>query len=192
MSKEQRAEGDAVFLQFQKSKSPYEFCRYLLGMHNIYTYSLVLNYSLHAFIMMIDKLDKLFKKTETCKEPYVLYQAVSAMQQAALREWTLLPDTFALELQVFLLSYVTCLVQNEQQQQQQSALAAATDTKYVQRHILQTLAVFYKRGKVGQQRRGVAATSAATATILTRDAIDMFNNSPDVKLVVLFCSFPFN
>ncbi len=136
MTKEQRVESELCFIEFRKSKSPYEFCRFLL---------------------------------ETCKEPYVLFQAVSALREATLREWTLLPVNLVAELQNFLLNYVV-----------NSTCQNASTDKYVQKQILLTLAVFYKRSKLDSIK-----TTLQTNTMpanMVKDVIELFKTS-NVKLV---------
>lgn len=141
MSKEQRVESESYFIEFRKSKSPYEFCRFLL---------------------------------ETSKEPYVLFQAVSALREATLREWSLLPANLVAELQNFLLSYVV----NSACQSH----VVSTD-KYVQKQILLTLAVFYKRSKLDLIKPVMQTNSSvAMPANMVKDVIELFKTS-NVKLV---------
>lgn len=141
MTREQRITSENYFIEFRKSKSPYEFCRYLL---------------------------------ETSKEPYVLFQAVSALREATLREWTLLPLNLVSELQNFLLNYVV-----------NSVCHSTSSDKYVQKQILLTLAVFYKRSKLDQLKPNIDTNGMSSNMV--KDTIELFK-SPNVKLKQICCS----
>ncbi len=157
MTKEQRVQSENLFVEFHKSKSPYEFCRYLLGIILfLYLYILVGNYRFQI---------------ETSKEPYILYQAVSTLQEATLREWSLLSNELILELQNFLLNYVNYSICN----------FSNSGDKYIQRHILQTLAVFYKRTKLDSCINKQSAFNSKE-TNMVKDVIEIFK-SPSVKIV---------
>jgi hypothetical protein len=108
---------------------------------------------------------------ETSKEPYILYQAVSTLQEATLREWSLLSNDLILELQNFLLNYLNYSICNFNN----------SGDKYIQRHILQTLAVFYKRTKLDSCMNKQSSTNSKE-TNMVKDVIEMFK-SPSVKIV---------
>jgi len=89
------------------------------------------------------------------------------LREATLREWTLLPATLVPELENFLLNYVVASVQQ----------ADHVSDKYVQRQVLQTLAVFYKRSKLD------ACKSRSESENMVKAAISLFTTANDVKLV---------
>ncbi|CAF0887255.1 unnamed protein product [Brachionus calyciflorus] len=142
VSKEQRDASEKIFIEFKESKSPYDFCRYLL---------------------------------ENTKDSYLLYQTVSTIQTAALREWALLPNDLVPALQNFLFSF----------------LIQTTDLeKYVQRQILQTIAVFYKRNKFDSFQSKTLGSQKITdeqKNNLVTQCIDLFSGS-DIKMRKLICS----
>jgi hypothetical protein len=125
----------------------------------------VFNFDLNSLIIFL----------ETSNEPYVLFQAVSALREATLREWTLLPVNLVAELQNFLLQYVvnTVVVSNSN----------STD-RYVQKQILLTLAVFYKRSKLDAIKPSNSETNVMPANMV-KDTIDLFKSS-DIKIVNIF------
>jgi hypothetical protein len=125
----------------------------------------VFNFDLNSLIIFL----------ETSNEPYVLFQAVSALREATLREWTLLPVNLVAELQNFLLQYVvnTVVVSNSN----------STD-RYVQKQILLTLAVFYKRSKLDAIKPSNSETNVMPANMV-KDTIDLFKSS-DIKIVKIF------
>lgn len=110
----------------------------------------------------------------------MLFQAVSTLQEAALREWSLLPANLVAELQNFLLTFVI-----------NTSTSGAPVDKYVIKQILQTLAVFYKRAKLDSYSvRGSSSLnhnnnndpSKSPSTNMVKDVIELFKSS-DVKLV---------
>ncbi len=108
-----------------------------------------------------------------------MFQAVSTLREATLREWTLLPVSLVPELQNFLLSYAVNSVQQ----------GHASD-KYVQTQILQTLAVFYKRSKLDSMRTGpngaaLSISDQTGTTNMVKDVVELFKNAANVRLVVL-------
>ena len=103
----------------------------------------------------------------TTRSAYVLFQAVSTLREATLREWSLLPPTLVPELENFLLSYVVASVQQ----------ADHPSDKYVQRQVLLTLAVFYKRSKLDASKCQPEAENMVNA------AIGIFTRAENVKLV---------
>lgn len=50
-------------------------------------------------------LTDLKKKIEQSKDPYVLFQAVQTIKEAALREWSLLSFEFSSGIEMFLMRY---------------------------------------------------------------------------------------
>ena len=101
----------------------------------------------------------------------MLFQAVSTLREATLREWTLLPANLVVELERFLLNFVVSSVEQGQ-----------LSDKYVQRQILQTLAVFYKRGKLDNMK---STDGSHNSTNMVKDVIELFNTG-NVKLVRKF------
>ena len=112
---------------------------------------------------------------ETSKEPYVLFQAVSALREATLREWTLLPSNLVAELQNFLLTYV---VNNS---------LSGTNDRYVQKQVLLTLAVFYKRNKLDHLKPSSSNATNGMPSNMVKDTIELFKSS-NVKLKQICCS----
>jgi hypothetical protein len=100
---------------------------------------------------------------ETCKDPYVHFQAVSTLQEATLREWTLLTSELRSDLQRFLLSYAISATT-----QQQHSI-----DKFVLKQILQTLAIFYKRAKLD----AAAAAVNKQPTSMTTSSSSAFQSS---------------
>ena len=116
-------------MEFRKSKSPYELCRYILGKATD-RYNFVWLYDTQ-FTNLLIFLSIHF--IETSKDQYLLFQAVSTLQEACVREWSLLTPSLITELQNFLLNFV---------------LNSGYLEKFVQRQVLLTIAVFYKRCKL--------------------------------------------
>lgn len=100
---------------------------------------------------------------ETCKDPYVHFQAVSTLQEATLREWTLLTSELRSDLQRFLLSYAISATTQQQH----------TIDKFVLKQILQTLAIFYKRAKLD----AAAAAVNKQPTSMTTSSSSAFQSS---------------
>jgi hypothetical protein len=95
VSKEERQFSENIFIEFRSSKSPYEFCKYLLGLFYLLKNFVIFGHDLNIFVVL-----------ETCKEPYVLFQAVYTLKDATIREWSLLSPNLFNELENFLLNYV--------------------------------------------------------------------------------------
>lgn len=166
---------ERVFLEFRDSKSPYQFCRYLLGKNRLK------NNLLDTNLVKSKNLSLL----ETSKDSYVLFQAVSTLQEATLREWTLLTSDLRADLQRFLLSYSIQAVSSPQH---------AID-KFVLKQILQTLAVFYKRAKLDAAKQPNQTAQASTGNdplspSFIKDVIELFKSS-DIKLVSFLISIKF-
>ncbi|RNA22306.1 exportin-4-like, partial [Brachionus plicatilis] len=145
VSKEEREEAEKIFIQFKESKSPYDFCYFLL---------------------------------QKSSDSHVLFQAVSTIQAAALREWPLLSTETILALQTNLFDYVT---------------ESRSIEQYVQKQILQTVAVFYKRTKFDtfhSKHLGQQKNSQIDNTNLVTRSIELFSCS-DLKKRQLMCSFLF-
>lgn len=125
---------------------------------------------------------------ETSKEPYLLFQAVSTLQEATLREWTLLSPDLIAELQNFLLNYVIQSSSNTPQ----FGIGISGGDKYVQQQILLTIAVFYKRNKLDKHmtNKNIPDTSTEASkftTNIVKDIIEVFKTA-NVKLVGRFKS----
>lgn len=106
---------------------------------------------------------------QNSNDSYTLFQAVSTIQDAALREWPLLATETVIALQDFLFSY---LIGNQNIE------------KYVQKQILQTVAVFYKRTKFDNFQN---TNSDKQKVNLVSRSIEIFTLS-DIKMKQIVCS----
>ena len=108
-------------------------------------------------------------------DSYTLFQAVSTIQDAALREWPLLATETVIAMQDFLFSY---LIENQNIE------------KYVQKQILQTIAVFYKRTKFDNLHSNTCDqkknSNEQKVNLVTR-TIEIFALS-DIKMRQIICS----
>jgi hypothetical protein len=127
-----------------------------------------------------------------------MFESISTMQEATLREWPLLSPSLIAQLQQFLLAFVInrmCSSSNVEQLD-----------KYLLKHILQTLAVFYKRSKfdvlphqIMTMKRMInepSSSSSSSSTIdassnIVKDIIQLFKSS-NIKLVHSFLHFILN
>lgn len=103
----------------------------------------------------------------------MLFQAVSTLREATLREWSLLSQNLVTELQNFLLTYIVNSVEHN------------GSDKYVQRQILQTLAVFYKRSKLDSMKVRAVPVDVPATSNMVKDVIELFKSS-GIKMVYLF------
>jgi hypothetical protein len=104
---------------------------------------------------------------------------VSTLQEATLREWTLLSPDLIAELQSFLLNYVIQSSSNTPQ----LGIGISGGDKYVQQQILLTIAVFYKRSKLDITNKQTPTTYATKITTnIVKDIIEVFKTA-NVKLV---------
>ncbi len=110
---------------------------------------------------------------------------MTTLQEATLREWSLLPPNLVQELQNFLFNYVVGKVCYNNNTSPPITNTSQTLDKYVQRAILQTLAVFYKRNKLdlsSSMSTGNDSSSASKVANMCEDVIKLFD-SQNVKLV---------
>lgn len=128
-----------------------------------------------------------------------MFESISTMQEATLREWPLLSPSLIAELQQFLLAFVI----NRMCSSSSSSNVEQLD-KYLLKHILQTLAVFYKRSKFDvlphqmmtmKRMINEPSSSSSSSTIdassnIVKDIIQLFKSS-NIKLVHSFLHFYF-
>jgi hypothetical protein len=103
---------------------------------------------------------------------------VTTIREAALREWTLLTPQVIEELENFLFNYT---VISDPLEDASRIIVSNRSNKYVQRQILQTLAVLYKR-------RTLDNNNNIKSTNMVKDTIDIFKKNPNIKLKQICCS----
>ena len=122
-----------------------------------------------------------------------MYEAISTLQEATLREWPLLASNtdssnLLAELQTFLFQLAINSAYS-------GGGGGQSMDKFVLRHLLQTLSVFFKRNKLMDLALTAKSTAAASSSAnkfslssnIVKDLIELFK-SPNIKLVCCSCS----
>ncbi len=137
VTNEQRSAASTVFMNFKKTKSPFQLCKHILGTN----WEWIQLYCTVLYCRLL--FNPSYLAAETSQVDYMLFEAAGLIKDGLIREWSQLSQADITALRSYLLQYV---------------IGRHTLSPFVRERIVMVMAIIIKRQSVedfGEDRRVV-------------------------------------